>query len=70
MEDIHKFFLQFKILNLRSGMYTIFFPNSDSKVMFWNVFFEEAIYLEFVIAPSNNTLQSISIKLCEFMDKK
>ena len=51
-------------------MYTIFFPNSDSKVMFWNVFFEEAIYLEFVIAPSNNTLQSISIKLCEFMDKK
>ena len=29
---------------------TNFFPNSDSKLMFLNAFFEGAIYLKFMVA--------------------
>ena len=50
-------FSQFSILNLFSEMYFLkeqfihnFFPSSDSKLMFQNVFFKGAIHSKFMIA--------------------
>ena len=62
-EDRHKFFSQFSILNLCSEMYFLseqfirqFFPISDSKLMFWNVFFEGAIYTKIFFPISDSKL--------------